>query len=550
MNSVNHFINYRNASIALFIGLLILIGTTFRDYGIAWDEELMVQYGRYLVAQARGAPADPQDQVAVETSNVYLYGGAFDMLAAWATGWLMQVTPFGEMELWHLLNALVGLAGIAGCWLAARTLAGDRAAFWAALLLAATPAFYGQIFFDPKDIPFASGYIWALFFLLGLMRGFPRFNWIYILGFGIVTGLTVGIRMGGAILLLFLGLVLVWNAWQFYREQKTDYSLDDMSHPKNSSGSLWRISLQRVILPVFIATGLVYLTMLLFWPWARQNPIQRPLQALLSEGHFDWNFSVLYRGVYLMADALPIDYIFRYFVIQLPEIFLFVLTVGIIAVLIWFAKGRFRTLYTTFPFAGAVLLFLAAALPVLIALIGHAVLYDGIRHLLFIIPPLACLAGGFIDLLFRWLGNIRQIYITLATLVLAAGVISTVYQAVQLHPYEYIYYNSLVGGLPGAYKDYETEYWSTAFSEATRWLAGALSDAEALSGDRYRVYAACVNDFTVKYYLPEGIKITHDLDNADFLIGGIRWFCNDDLPGKVLHTVSRFGVPLAVVKEP
>jgi len=547
---MQRYINYRSASIALFLGLLVLIGATFRDYGIAWDEELMVQYGRYLVAEARGEAPNSQDEAAVATSNVYLYGGAFDMFAAWATGWLGQVTPFGQMELWHLVNALVGFLGMAGCWLAARTLAGERAAFWAALLLAATPIYYGQIFFNPKDIPFAAGYIWALFLLLGLMRGFSRFNWLYLIGFGVVTGLTIGIRMGGVILLLFLGLALIWNAWQFYRSQGTDPRLEKIQQAGDFYRPYWRIFLQRVVIPGLAAFVLAYLMMLLFWPWARQNPILHPLQALFNEGHFDWDFSVLYRGVYVMANALPGDYIFRYFIILLPEIFLLTLAIGSIFVVIWLVKKRFRISYDSFGFAGIVLLFLATALPIIIALVGRAVLYDGIRHLLFIIPPLACMAGAFVDTLLKWLGNIRQIYVTLATLALAAGVMTTVYQAARLHPYEYIYYNSLVGGLKGAYQEYETEYWGTAISEATRWLASELNDASALTGDRYRVYSACAGDFTVKYYLPKGMIITHDLDNADFLIGGIRWFCYDDMPGKVLYTISRFGVPLAVVKEP
>jgi hypothetical protein len=37
---------------------------------------------------------------------------------------------------------------------------------------------------------------------------------------------------------------------------------------------------------------------------------------------------------------------------------------------------------------------------------------------------------------------------------------------VQLHPYEYTYYNSLVGGTGGAFRTYETDYWLTCYKEA------------------------------------------------------------------------------------
>jgi hypothetical protein len=37
---------------------------------------------------------------------------------------------------------------------------------------------------------------------------------------------------------------------------------------------------------------------------------------------------------------------------------------------------------------------------------------------------------------------------------------------IRLHPYEYIYYNNLVGGVQGAYREYELDYWTTSYREA------------------------------------------------------------------------------------
>ena len=114
-----------------------------------------------------------------------------------------------------------------------------------------------------------------------------------------------------------------------------------------------------------------------------------------------------------------------------------------------------------------------------------------------------------------------------------------------------VYYNRLAGGAPGAAQRYETDYWGTAFSEAARWLAAELKTQAGLSAaDRYRVFVACANDTSAAYYFPTGLNITHDPAAADFFIGGIRWACLERLPGKILFSVERFGVPLAVVKEP
>jgi len=42
------------------------------------------------------------------------------------------------------------------------------------------------------------------------------------------------------------------------------------------------------------------------------------------------------------------------------------------------------------------------------------------------------------------------------------------------HPYHYLYYNQLVGGLHGAYSNYETDYYYVSQTEASEWLLNYL----------------------------------------------------------------------------
>ena len=46
----------------------------------------------------------------------------------------------------------------------------------------------------------------------------------------------------------------------------------------------------------------------------------------------------------------------------------------------------------------------------------------------------------------------------------------------QLHPYENLSYNSLVGGLPGAYRRYDMDYWFNSMPEAIRRLEAYLME--------------------------------------------------------------------------
>ncbi|MBF0531407.1 MAG: glycosyltransferase family 39 protein, partial [Deltaproteobacteria bacterium] len=79
---------------------------------------------------------------------------------------LQPISPWGKFETRHFLNALVGLIGIIGCWKTARYLRGPQGAFYSAAFLAAMPIYYGHMFFNSKDIPFAAGYIWSLYFII------------------------------------------------------------------------------------------------------------------------------------------------------------------------------------------------------------------------------------------------------------------------------------------------------------------------------------------------------------------------------------------------
>jgi len=45
-----------------------------------------------------------------------------------------------------------------------------------------------------------------------------------------------------------------------------------------------------------------------------------------------------------------------------------------------------------------------------------------------------------------------------------------IYEAARLHPYEYTYYNSFIGGTAGAFRHYETDYWLTCYKEAVEQL--------------------------------------------------------------------------------
>ncbi len=103
------------------------------------------------------------DTRALSFVNLYLYGGGFDM----ASALLAKILPFDLFETRRLVGAAVGIAGIAFTWRIGRRIGGPLAGLLALVLLAACPLYYGHMFMNPKDAPFAAA---MALFLLGLVR--------------------------------------------------------------------------------------------------------------------------------------------------------------------------------------------------------------------------------------------------------------------------------------------------------------------------------------------------------------------------------------------
>ena len=97
-----------------------------------------------------------------------MYGGGFDLLAALAA----KVLPFTLFETRRLIGAAVGMLGLFVTWRIGRRIGGPLAGLIALVLLAACPLYFGHMFMNPKDAPFA---VAMAILLLGLVRAFEQY---------------------------------------------------------------------------------------------------------------------------------------------------------------------------------------------------------------------------------------------------------------------------------------------------------------------------------------------------------------------------------------
>jgi hypothetical protein len=513
-------------SVMLVALALLLALLTFRDYGVTWDEDAHNWYGNFVLDYYLSLFTD---RTALHWRDLYNYGAIFDTVAAAVN----RVSPIGVYETRHLLNALIGILGVVGCGKLGRVLGGARTGLIAALLLLLTPNYYGQMFNNPKDIPFAVGVIWATYYTVSIVPLLPRPSIPMLVKLGVAVGMTMGVRIGGLLLLCELGLLLALDSlWRMIAARRAALLI----------ASAWA-AFWRVFLPVVLVA---YPVMLLFWPWGQTDPIENPLRALAFFSHQTFPFQTLFAGRFVPASDLPWTYLPTYIAVALPELILVLLLCApvVAAAVVWSKRYRIGREQALSHF----ILGFGIVFPVGFAISIKAVLFDGMRHFIFVLPLIAvaaALVGGqalsrLARSRYRW-----PIYGALAIYGLAH-----VSVMVMLHPNQYIYYNAFVGGVEGAQRKFKLDYWANSYAEAVQGLERYLVTAYGLDfEDREFTVGVCGPPISADYYFPANFRYTRQRTRADFFIAFTKDNCDRALPGRSVYRVERMGALLSVVLD-
>src|SRR6202045_1892808 len=166
----------------------LIAGLTFRDYGLGWDDYTHAEYADLLL---RMYGSGFKDTGALSFANLYMYGGGFDMAAAL----LHKVIPLELFETRRLVGAIVGVIGLAVTWRLGRRVGGPLAGLATLVLLALCPIFYGHMFMNPKDAPFAVAMVILMMGLVRLAEEYPQPSPRTILIVGLGAGLSIGSRI-------------------------------------------------------------------------------------------------------------------------------------------------------------------------------------------------------------------------------------------------------------------------------------------------------------------------------------------------------------------
>ena len=518
-------------AVLILAAVAVVAGITFRDYGLGWDDFTHSQYGDLLLKLYGSGFADMR---ALSFVNLYKYGGGFDMAAALAA----KVLPFGLFETRRLIGAIIGIIGLCVTWRIGRRIGGPLAGVIALILLASCPLYYGHMFMNAKDAPFAMA---MAVLLLGLVRAFdeypqPSVRTVALAGVGL--GLAFGSRVlaGVAAPAGLAALLFVFIA--------------------EGRASDWKAAAQRcgqflwTLLP---ALGLGYLIMGLLWPWSVLSPLNPLHAAEYFDTFFEKPWQELYKGRLIDVPAMPASYLPHLFMLKLPEI---MLALGLIGTVGAFIAATRRSV-TVNRRATLILVALAAIFPIALAMLARPALYNGVRHFIFVVPPFAALGG----LAAAWIveraraldkGALRargKAALGVAAVIFIGGVTLPVIDMVRLHPYQYTAFNWLSGGVRAVQDKYMLDYWGLAFKQAADELRTRLAAAsEQPPQGRRWVVAICGPQASAQVELGPQFETTFDQKKADFAMALGTYYCRH-LQAPILTTIEREGVVYANVYD-
>src|SRR3984893_12177288 len=515
------------ATVVLLAALVVIALTTYKDYSISNDEGVQHHYGELIIAYYKSGF---RNQSLFSFQNLYLYGGLFDIIAVA----LADLVPIDPYDLRHILCALIGIRGIGATAVDSLRNGGPRAGLIAAITLTLCGAWYGSMFNHTKDIPFAAAMMGATLFLIRIARRLPSPRAGDVALSGLLAGCALGVRVIGLLLVIYVGFALLLylpRPWFGHGRARLRFAVKSLA---------W-------MLP---ALTLAYVIMMLAWPWAALAPLN-PLRGLLAFSEFSYSIRTTLAGqTYEMADV-PRSYVPIYIAVRVPLLMLFGAALAILsAQLLDRAAGSHRQRRTEITLLSLMVIF-----PLACQVIWHGPAFTGLRHFLFLIPLLAVLAGIGLDRALAALETRGRVVTAGAIAIMAACFLWDAGTLVRLHPYEYLFYNSLVGGLEGASRRYDLDYWFGSMPEAISQLETYLR--RTAPGDANwptEVYSVAVCGERLEFEKAVTLPQLHwdfmpQWNQSQFFIAPTHLNCDRDLDGEIVGTVERLGVVIAYVKD-
>ena len=508
---------FRQHPILILLIINIAIGLmTFRNYGLSWDEPLFYDY-----ADALPYAYSPAEWFSGDFNLSNAYGSSGTDHANRGPAYILLARPFvslieslgmDHVSAWHLVNFLTFQLGIYLFYRFAIKRMGKPSALFSAALFAWQPLLWGHAFINPKDTPFLVFFVGAICFGFEMVDELsqdesPKYTKALPAAF--FLGIATSIRVLGPLAAILTGV----------------YAL----------GQFHKIKLSELTKHFAVYAFFALLIAFIAWPYLWTNPLQKFVEVFGFMSDNPTQLTVLFNDVQYKADELPRRYLPTLLGYTLTEPVWLLFAIGIIYGF-WHSDNQKRL--------ALALTLLWFIIPTAYVILSKPPMYDGFRHFLFILPPVFIFSGIAFEKISEPIKRNRSKAI-FTLFIMTFGIIP----AIQLHPYEYAYYNTFAGGVGGAFRHYETEYWLTCYREAVLKF-----NQEAPTGSQLFVRR---EPYIADYYASEDIVIRDfrteqkDIQPGDYVLANSR--SNEDLrflrDQPLFLEISRNGADFCVIKK-
>ncbi|MGC1389778.1 MAG: hypothetical protein WA816_01980 [Bacteroidales bacterium] len=429
--------------------LLVLMLILSKNAGITCDEVL---HYNHSVSVYNYFASHGEDQSALNTpvTNLKYYGQSYDNLVTILIKWFNIEDVYGFR---HIMSSIAGWLTILITALFAIWLADYKTGILVLVLFAISPTFMGHTQNNLKDIPFALAYIASTFFLLKFLVSGRKNSYSDIILLTASVAFSLSIRAGGLLLICYMFFfIFIFYLIKYLGERKIDF-----------------IELRKKVIWIFCIAAVSWFLSILLWPYALQGPVRNVVESYRVMAHFPSTFRQIFEGKVEWSDFMPWYYLPKSMFITIPVI--------ISAGLVFFSIIPKANLNAEKKQLLGFVVF-TVVLPLVFVVFEKSNTYSSWRQFLFIYPGIVLLAStGY----YHFYESLKGRYLKWG-FVIFIGVLA-------IHPlkfmisnpqFYYLYYNQLVGGLKGAYSNYETDYYYVSQTGASKWLIDYLKDNESV----------------------------------------------------------------------
>lgn len=578
--------------VGFIIGLIVL-----NNYGESWDDYSLQKYAKLsLETYVRWNTDGIMPITAEDLGN---YGPSYVMAISLGSRLIGNLLPISPPDNRHILYFITYLGGILAFYDLSKRWLSSTASIYATLLYITQPLFWGHAFMNPKDLPFTTFFLCSVLLgfrlidrikddhqaplpkwlsmaailgtigLFGLYASAPLVReWIETLVRSAAAGATNIVSIMASDLHKVNPEVYIQKYFLLHLRMRFIFLVSFLlllvflfkRHAPNTLRTYLRIlpaafflgftSSMRILGPfagaivllfgiykhgkrslnVLIPYGIISLAITyITWPYLWENPIAHLVESFQTMSNYPWFGTVLFNGIEYKATELPLTYLPVLMGIQFTE-----------PVLILFFTGAVmaaRKIKENVELTGITILWFI--FPLLGFMGMRTALYDNFRQVFFILPPVFFMAGFGIEAILKLLKQ-PILRAGLAGLIMLPGIAA----GIQLHPYQYVYYNSLVNN-PN--ERFELDYWLLSYREATFFI-NKVAPANA------NILVAGPGQL-VELYIRSDLTVFSDnekkIEPCQYLISTTRYNLDSRLYPDVeaMYTVERKGMPFAVVKK-